>query len=33
MFGISMAGYDVIYALAIAAFTFLGARRSLTDKE
>ncbi len=33
MFGISMAGYDAIYALAIAALTFLGARRSVTDRE
>ena len=30
MFGISMAGYNILYALALAALTFLGVRRSLT---
>lgn len=30
MFGVSMAGYNILYALALAALTFLGVRRSLT---
>jgi disulfide bond formation protein DsbB len=30
MFGISMAGYNLLYALALAAFTFRGALRSKT---
>ena len=33
MFGISMAGYDMIYALALAALTLAGAKRSLSSKE
>ena len=33
MFGISMAGYDVIYALALAALTLVGAKRSLAGRE
>ena len=28
MFGISMAGYNILYALALAAFTLKGALRS-----
>ncbi|TXH36259.1 MAG: disulfide bond formation protein B [Rhodospirillaceae bacterium] len=30
MFGISMAGYNILYALLLAALTFVGVRRSLT---
>jgi disulfide bond formation protein DsbB len=33
MFGISMAGYNLIYALILAALTFTGMRRSLNGKE
>lgn len=33
MFGISMAGYNLIYALCLAALTFMGMRRSLSGKE
>jgi disulfide bond formation protein DsbB len=33
MFGISMAGYDMIYALALAALTLVGAKRSLGGEE
>ncbi|HVI87172.1 MAG TPA: disulfide bond formation protein B [Dongiaceae bacterium] len=33
MFGISMAGYDMLYALALAALTLFGAKRSLGSKE
>ena len=33
MFGISMAGYDMLYALALAALTLFGAKRSLGGKE
>ena len=32
MFGISMAGYDAIYALALAALTLVGAKRSLAGR-
>ena len=30
LFGISMAGYNMLYALALAALTFFGAKRSLS---
>lgn len=33
LFGISMAGYDMLYALALAALTLFGAKRSLGGKE
>ncbi len=33
MFGISMAGYNALYSLALAALTLLGAKRSLGGKE
>jgi disulfide bond formation protein DsbB len=33
MFGISMAGYNLLYALVLAALTFLGVRRSLKVAE
>lgn len=33
LFGISMAGYDVIYALGLAALTLFGAKRSLNSEE
>jgi disulfide bond formation protein DsbB len=33
LFGLSMAGYDVIYALALAALTLVGAKRSLDGRE
>jgi disulfide bond formation protein DsbB len=32
LFGISMAGYNMIYAIALAALTFLGAKRSLSAR-
>ena len=33
MFGISMAGYNILYSLALAALTLAGARRSLSGRE
>jgi disulfide bond formation protein DsbB len=33
MFGISMAGYDMIYALSLAALTLVGAKRSLAGRK